>query len=205
MGNKPIHITASERNGKSYGRQAMWDAMRKAQTFTPQDIALASRRSASSVREYIARLMAAQIVVAVGIEDEPRRQSPRCQRTIHKLVRDTGHEAPRLTPDGKPLIESRDQMWRTMKMLSAFTAPDLAIAASTDDCTVSPTDANDYCKHLYRAGYLALLHPGGPQGKSVFKLLPSMNTGPHAPKVQRTKCVFDPNRNAIMWHEEIEP
>lgn len=205
MALKPIHILAVERKGKPYGRQAMWEAMRKQVAFTLEDIALASERDTSSVSAYVKRLLAGGYIVQAGHIQSPRSSSKRYQRIQYQLVNDIGHEAPRLKADGAPLIEARDQMWLTMKMLPAFTCAELAADASTEECVVSPVDAQDYCKHLCRAGYLAIVREASPTGKAVYKLRPSMNTGPHAPKVQRTKVVFDANLNSVMWHEEIEP
>lgn len=199
MARQPIHIEASGAKGSAYGRQAMWEALRKSGTFTVPGIARKVSRANSSVREYVKRLLAAGIVVV----ERPSEKNG--QSAVYRLIDDRGHEAPRLTPDGKPRLEARDQMWLTMKMLANFNFQDLAAAASTEECPVSPTDAADYCKHLLRAGYLVALQAATHKSKAVYRLLPSMNTGPHAPMVQRTKCVFDPNRNRIMWHEELEP
>ncbi|MDR2745692.1 MAG: hypothetical protein LBB66_10960 [Desulfovibrio sp.] len=205
MSRKPVHIEAAERGGKAYGRQAMWEAMRKRDLFTLTDIGLASGRNSSSVGNYVKRLLAAGIVAEAGLVNNPYSDNKRYRRMQYRVINDIGHEAPRLKADGTPLIESRDQMWLTMKMLPSFTYAELAADASTEECIVSPVDAQDYCGHLYRAGYLALIREATPTSKAVYKLLPSMNTGPYAPKVQRTKVVFDPNRQEVMWHEEIEP
>lgn len=205
MPRKPVHQECAERNGKSYGRQAMWDAMRAKREFTVRNIASASMRNDSSVREYFKRLLAAGIIEEAGTMPSEINPASRYQHTLYRLALDLGNLAPRLTPDGKPIKEGRDQMWRTMKMLSSFTVVDLAAAASTEDCMVSPVDAKDYCGHLHKAGYLTVLREATTTSKAVYRLLPSMNTGPHAPKVQRTKLVFDPNRQEIMWHEEVEP
>jgi hypothetical protein len=204
MAQKPIHIEAAAHKGKPYGRQAMWEAMRKQGLFTLTDIALVSEREASSVSAYVKRLLAGGYIVQAGQVRSPRGGGKHYQRIRYQLVNDIGHEAPRLKADGTLLIEARDQMWLAMKMLPSFTYAELAADASTEECVVSPVDARDYCKHLYRAGYLALVREASPTRKAVYRLRPAMNTGPHAPKVQRTKVVFDPNRQEVMWHEEIE-
>lgn len=205
MPRKPVNQECAENKGKSYGRQAMWEAMRELGDFTVREIALASQRDTSSVRAFIKRLLPAGIVGEAGTKTSPRNNAPMYQVKVYRLVRDTGLLAPRLTPHGKPLIEGRDQMWRTMKMLSRFTVEELAAASSTEERIVSPVDSADFCKHLHKAGYLIMLEPGTTRGKAVYRLLPSMNTGPLAPMVQRTKVVFDPNRQEVMWHEDIEP
>lgn len=205
MSRKPVHIESQSRNGKPYGRQAMWEAMRKQKSFSLLDIALASGRDSSSVGEYVRRLINAGIVEEAGLIPSTFTSHKRYQRRQFRLLRDVGAEAPRLRPDGSPLVEARDQMWLTMKMLASFNYADLAAAASTESCPVSPVDAQNYCGHLLKAGYLAVIRASTPTNKAVYRLLPSMNTGLHAPMVQRAKVVFDPNTNKVMWHEEIEP
>ena len=204
MSRKPVHIEAAERGGKPYGRQAMWAMMRAMDSFSVENVALVCLRDVSSVRTYLQRLIAAGIVADTGevVVNVSRRNS---RHKLYKVVNDMGHEAPRLKADGTPLVAARDQMWLTMKILSSFTHADLAAHAATEECPVTAVDAQDYCKHLHKAGYLAVIKAATPTSKAVYKLLPRMNTGPHAPMVQRTKVVFDPNRNRIMWHEEIEP
>lgn len=205
MARKPIDQEAAAGKGKSYGRQAMWDAMREKREFTVEMLAFASNRHKASVGDYLKRLLAAGIIEECGTKPLTLNPGSRFQQKVYRLVNDIGNLAPRLTAEGKPLIEARDQMWRTMKMLSSFNAVDLAAAASTEECAVSPVDARDYCAHLLKAGYLIVMREATYNSKTVYRLRPSMNTGPHAPKVQRTKLVFDPNRQEVMWHEEIEP
>jgi hypothetical protein len=94
-------------------------------------------------------------------------------------------------------------MWRTMKMLAAFTPSDIAIHASTDDVSVNKSDAKDYIGHLHKAGYLTVTKKAKPGcNQARYRLLPSKNTGPHSPQVQRIKQVFDPNLNKVVWRED---
>lgn len=162
-------------------------------------LAIKTRIKRATIRTYMESL------VAGGYAERCVTRRPKGTLVAYRLIRDVGVEHPRLNQQGEEIITSRDCMWRSMKMLSTFTAADLALTASTSRCQVSPVDAANYCKHLHAAGYLALVREGGPHGKAVYKLLPTMRTGPHAPMVQRTKLVFDPNLNRVMWHEELEP
>lgn len=193
---KPINEDVVESKGKPVGRQAMWDAMRGKDIFTLVDIVATSQREESTARTYINLLIKAGIVEEAG-----KKKNGRYQTTNYRIVRDLGHRAPRIRADGTPIIEAREQMWRAMKMIKAFNYLELATLASTDECLVSPSDASDYCKHLLKAGYLKLEQEATNKRKAVYSLLPSMNTGPNSPKVQRTKVVFDTNLNKLMWHE----
>ena len=180
----------------------MWEAMREKTTFTVRDIAWASGREKTTVRDYLKLLIKGGIIVETDPVPPIGRRTPTKQ---YRLLKDIGHEAPRLNPDGTARVMARDQMWRSMKMLSSFNYVDLALASSTDVCSISEADAKDYCKHLFAAGYLQLVAPATPTSKAVYKLFPSRNTGPIAPMVQRTKVVFDPNLNQVMWFDELNP
>lgn len=200
MAQKPVNIRAAEAKGKPYGRRAIWLAFRAASKNGPvtlRGLALQTGINRGTIRTYMESL------VLGGYAEKS--SFMRLKDTTYQLIRDVGVEHPRLNKKGEAVVTSRDNMWRSMKMLPAFTAQDLALTASTSRCMVSPVDAADYCRHLHSAGYLAVLREGGMDGKTVYKLLPNMRTGPLAPMVQRTKVVFDPNRNEIVWHERIEP
>ena len=199
-GQKPVSVRAADAGGKPYGRRAIWLCFRELSEKGPVtllDLAVKTRINRGTIRTYMESL------VAGGYAEK----SPfvRGEWTAYRLIRDVGVEHPRLNKKGEAIVTSRETMWRSMKMLPMFTAQDLALTATTSRCTVSPVDAADYCKHLLAAGYLALVREGGKDGKAVYKLLPGMRTGPLAPMVQRTKVVFDPNTNKVMWNEEMEP
>ena len=199
-GQKPINVRAAEAGGKPYGRRAIWLCFRELSEKGPvtlRDLTLKTEINRGTIRTYMESL------VAGGYAEK----SPyvRCEWTAYRLIRDVGVEHPRLNRKGEAIVTSRDTMWRSMKMLPMFTAHDLALTATTSRCTVSPTDAIDYCKHLHAAGYLAVVREGGKEGRSVYRLLPGMRTGPLAPMVQRSKVVFDPNLNSVVWNEDIEP
>jgi len=129
------------------------------------------------------------------------RQTP----ALYELVKDVGLEAPRVRRDGTPVEQgqSREHMWRAMKMLPSFTFVDLAVNASTEEMRVTEQDAKDYVKHLLRAKYLTVLIPATPRRKATYRL--TRNTGPRPPMVTRAKIVFDPNLGRIAWVEEVEP
>lgn len=203
MAQKPVNIVASEFNGKPYGRRAIWLAFRELSGKGPvtlRELDLKTGINEKTIHTYLESL------VKGGYAEKSR--FVRGEWTTYRLIRDVGVEHPRLNRNGEPVVTSRDGMWRSMKMLPVFTAKDLALTASTSHCKVSEVDAKDYCGHLHAAGYLAVVQEGdrsGKNGKTVYKLIPSMRTGPLAPMVQRTKVVFDPNINKVMSHEDMEP
>ncbi len=155
MAQKPIHIRASEAGGKPYGRRAIWLAFRELAQTGPVSLdalVLKTRINRGTIRTYLDSL------VLGGYAEKSA--FVRGRTTAYRLIRDVGVEHPRLNKRGEPVVTSRETMWRSMKMLPAFTAADLAVTATTSKCTVSPTDARDYCKHLHAAGYLGVVQGG---------------------------------------------
>lgn len=200
MARKPAHILAA--SAKPTGRQAVWDEIRlhRGMTFSVNELARQTDVPARTICDFLDALEAAGIIAPDG---------PHTYRssTPFRLVRDVGAEAPRLTKEGKPVTQgaAREQMWRAMKMIRGeFTAPELAIAASIEGSPVATVDAKDYCKHLAMAGYLVISKKGRAGTLGRYRFIPSRNTGPRPPMVARTKLVFDPNLNLVMWHPEID-
>ncbi|MCK5295927.1 MAG: hypothetical protein KAJ75_03470, partial [Alphaproteobacteria bacterium] len=115
-----------------------------------------------------------------------------------RLVKDVGIKAPRVTRDGKIVTQGKgtEQMWRTMRMLKAFTADELAVMASTEEIQVKPQTAKSYLKHICKAGYITVISTR-PKRYRFARW-----TGCQPPMIQRLKTVFDPNLRQIMWQEE---
>ena len=57
---------------------------------------------------------------------------------------------------------------------------------------VGVAEAAEYCRYLHMAGYLT--KRGG-----AYQMHATAFTGPHAPMIQRTRRVWDPNRNEVRW------
>lgn len=102
-------------------------------------------------------------------------------------------EAPRVRADGTLLTGPRRtaNMWRSMKMLTFFTAAELASAASMPELAVSVEQAMRYADALGDAGYLNVREQV--DAPTVYRLKNAMNTGPAAPEVLRAHLVWDPN------------
>jgi hypothetical protein len=173
------------------------------QIFTIKDIwlkvARANHGTKSTIRDYLNRLAKGGYVEKIEAEGERV-----VGRAVTFRLLKSGLEAPRLRKDGTEVTmgRNREQMWRTMKMGDTFSAADLAINASTADVFIKEPDAKDYIKHLHRAGYLALVKKAKPGcNQARYRLIPSRNTGPQPPQIQRIKQVFDPNLNKVVWQE----
>lgn len=173
-------------------KQAIWEAIRRLQSFTARQLQDQTRLNSSTVRDYIKGLEAAGYLapyVRLYKEDAQWR-----------LVKDIGVEAPRVRKDGTVITKGEGQrnMWEAMRILRTFTATELAIAATTATCRVSAVSAVRYARHLTRAGYLRRSADG-----AVYRFLPTAYTGPMAPVIQQHSrvwsSVWDPNTNELRY------
>jgi len=183
MPRKPI-----DQRSKLRGQDCYWAAIRQLSAecgaFTLSDVVNRSNAPKNSVEEYMRRLKAAGYIEKAGKSGAAN---------LFRVLRDSRF-TPRVRRDGSEVGGNKqDHMWRAAKMIKSFTPQDLAVSASTDQVTVSEVQARDYCQRLARAGYFRRVEP------NKYAMLPSKNTGPLAPCVQRVKQVFDPNLNRVVW------
>ena len=96
--------------------------------------------------------------------------------------------------DGTPVTQGqkRENLWQVMRILRRFTPRELAVSARTPECMVGVAEAAEYCRYLHLAGYLT--RRGG-----LYQMHATSFTGPRAPMIQRTRRVWDPNRNEVRW------
>lgn len=97
-------------------------------------------------------------------------------------------------------------MWRTLRLLPGDTnARELAAHAATVAVPVSLSAAEHYLGALNAAGYLLRTQAGkglGKAGKGIaarYRLKPARNTGPRPPMICKTKVVYDPNEDEVVW------
>jgi len=113
-------------------------------------------------------------------------------------------QLPHLTRNGRIVRSGQEAMWNAIRALRVFTPSELAMASSTEERRVTTLTAKSYVARLFAAGYLALERAGNPKAQASYRLKPSMNTGPLAPKILRIKAVFDPNREEVFGLGEAE-
>lgn len=206
QGRKPVDLVAA--TGYRTPQDFVWEAIRKLNIFTHKDICLDLWRrkiagvNDGTVKSYMNRLLKGGYI---EVKHQAHIGGAAYERT-YELINDVGVHAPNLTKEGQPSNQgrSRENMWRAMKIIGAFNFHELAEAASTKDTEVKTTDAKDYVKKLKAAGYLRVVKDavrGANPTPERLVLIPSKNTGPLPPMVQRTKRVFDPNLNRVMWTE----
>ena len=182
-----------------------WKVIRtkgKAGHFTLADIHGETQdRRYDALQDFLRRLQKAGYVeqvsarVAVG--------QPVCYRLLKRPLM-----TPAIRRDGTVVARGQKnrQLWNVMRgplARGGFTARELALWASTEECRVQPATVTSYLTRLNQAGYLAVLDPGRPGNLARYRLKASMNTGPEPPKILRTRLVFDANLMQIIG-DEIE-
>lgn len=181
------------------GFEHFWSVMRQASAergnFTVADVvACSSGATASDVWDYLKRLDRAGLAERTGEKRPGNAAGASCD--VWRLKRTHG-PAPRLRRDGSECpIGGQARMWIAIRSLREFTTAELAYAASMD-APMRPTTVASYVRRLFAAGYLT-------QRGQTYRLKPSMNTGPEAPKILRTHTVWDPNRRVLMGQPTTE-
>lgn len=188
-------------------RQKVWAAMRKQKdSFTQEQIAERGKVSESAVKDYVKALLKAGFIAVIGSEAV----GTMCKRNTYKLVKDNGVEAPRISKQGVIVTQGsvNEAMWGTIRRVlkgQSFDYRQLAAFSSTSQQVVAEETAKTYVFMLANAGYFELVTPpvkGRRARPGRYRLKANMDTGSRAPMIQRTKQVYDPNRNEVMW---IEP
>lgn len=202
MPRKPITTYA----GGKGPRQRIWEAIRAEQgvAWTRYHIARATGVEDATLTTYVQALHKAGIVEKVG-------EAPIGNLAAEgqwRLARDEGLEAPRLRRDGSRVTQglAQEAMWRTLRLIKDDTnARELAAHAGTGAIPVADGSAKDYLLALFHAGYLIRTRAGkglGKPGKGLparYRLNPARNTGPRPPMICRTKVVYDPNEDKVVW------
>lgn len=194
-----------EMAGAKSPRQRIWAAVRQAKTFTQEDICRLSKVSDSQVKDYFKVLSKAGFVTVFASE----KIKGICLRHTYQLAIDNGIEAPRIDKAGKLIKEgsNNERMWGTIRRLfngQSFNYRELAAFASIPSSVVAEMTAKSYVYALHTAGYLECTTPakrGQHALPARYCLKPMMNSGRRAPMIQKTKAVFDPNWDKVVWTE----
>ncbi len=178
----------------------MLDLDRDQGAFTVRDVDRETNTSRFSIEHYVKRLLRGGFLSIVG-----ERVIPGCpaKAKVYRLVRRPA-AAPRLRDDGTPVPPSaQERLWRGMRTLRQFDARELAFAAGVEGHEVPTKTAQRYINQLALAGYLAVI--AGRTGRAcVYRLKPSMNTGPKPPSVLKIEAVWDRNLNKLFARSPVE-
>lgn len=175
---------------RQVGRQDIWENIRLGRDFfTVNSLVDATGAAAKTVRDYLRCLKAGGVVREKGDHG-------------YELIKDCGHHAPRLKPDGSPVTQGAgvENMWRSMRMLPQFDAREIAAHSTTDSVTVSDETARAYIGMLLKTGYLRVITKAVPNKRmATYRLI--RNSGPKPPQIQRVKQVYDPNTSEVYLPE----
>lgn len=180
-------------------RQALWDALRANGSEWVSVLSLCENTGVhrKTATDYLDALAAGGFV-------ERRRDDGQHGLAWVKLIRDGGHHAPRLRQDGQPVTRGGGigNMWRSMRIMKTFSAPEIAQLSSTSAVTVTESTAQSYIGILFATGFLTVIEKANPGigRKASYRLV--RNTGPRPPMIQRVKRVYDPNTRQV--HEKVE-
>jgi hypothetical protein len=181
---------------KVTARAAVWATIKRLTRggagFTKRDLAIQAGVGERLVSHYVAALVDAGLLTRTP---GARPNDP----LTYRLAVDTGAEPPRVRTGGKVAARpsTQDLLWHAMKALRSFTAIELGEAVGG---VPTRSTVESYCKHLHRAGYIAVAERGGPGRPTQWFMVPAMDTGPRAPAVRcRDKAVVDRNLGRVVW------
>lgn len=191
------------------GRDHYWklimDADMRNQPFSVDDIfGLSNNRSRLQISDFIDMLEKAEIIRRTG------EMNPRGMALYRVAARQSA--TPMFKRDGTPIgdqMTARQALWNAMRspfFRNGFKLIDISVHASTDTVPVAQRSARLYISCLLRAGYLIVLQKGTRTEPTIWRLV--QNTGPAAPKLLKTQCVYDPNAEKIFGEPEtveVEP
>lgn len=191
------------------GHDHYWSVIRdlaKGGNFTRREVAQRSNdRDDYCIADFLKRLEKAEFVEVVSKEKQPNPHGGFFHFNVFRLLK-RPIATPAIARDGTVGSQGLGQvnLWNAIRTLSGFNSPELAIAATTKTIEVQTATARRYCRHLQDAGYLQIVRSGGPGVPRIWRLKPSMNTGPRPPKILRCKAVYDTNKNKIMGTQIAE-
>lgn len=206
--NKTRQPAQMEMVGGKGSRQRAWEVIRKhAGDFTCYQISRKAKVDDGTLYTYL------QCLERGGfLEGAMPAGAPIGTQKSWRLIRDNGVEAPRLDRNGNLVTQGlgTEAMWRSMRIIGEFNGNELAAHASTSGVEVKPESAKSYIRFLKLAGYIVTVVEARSKGigkgavQARYRLAPGKYTGPRPPMIQRTKSVYDPNIDKVVWQEEID-
>ncbi|MFK5894253.1 MAG: hypothetical protein QM504_13610 [Pseudomonadota bacterium] len=204
MPGKSIHLQHAMGRKKLRGRDAIWTVIREIRTdISLDDLERKTKINRMTIKSYLQGLTAAGYLEQIAIDKNQSRSS--YIKRSWNLILDIGVQRPYVDKNGKEVKSAvgRNQMWRVLKMMkNAFDKHELRLLASTEEHNININEVNYYLRHLAFAGYVKEIQKGKGGKAALYRFIPSKNTGPRAPMIQRVHQVFDPNLNEVVWLQE---
>ncbi|CAM5396807.1 hypothetical protein AFEL58S_01970 [Afipia felis] len=180
------------------GQDGFWKIIRDLDRKGPWSLDLVcgetNVRHRTTVKDFVNRLVKGKIAEIVGTGK--KLENGTCENLYRLLKRPAA--TPSLRRDGTHLsTPAQQRLWTAIRTLRKFTLDELAYAAGDSTGPVSELTTRRYVVHL-SSEYLIS------EGDRRYRLKPSMNTGPAAPKILRTHVVWDSNRNKPMGADIVD-
>ena len=200
-----LKITATKRkpcrSGNEYYWSIMMDREMRGETFSVDDIFdQSSCADRTIINSLLGKLAKADIIAATG--DTNERGAPIYRVLVRRST------VPVINREGVVLhehITAKQAIWNAMRSpvcRLGFSLADLILYASTDTLQIKPGPARNYIHFLTQAGYLTVIRRGTIKELPFWRL--TRNTGPIAPKVLRSECVYDPNAEKIYGEARVK-
>lgn len=173
-------------------RELIWQAIRKLQSFNIRNIEDETRIHPRTILSFLSSLEKAQILEKKLIHI---RGHGSLKHTQYNLIKDLGLIAPKINSKGENIEDNiQSKIWRCIRVIKTFSFRDLVVTIENENQKISPSAVDRYLVSLKAAGYLTKK-----KAEKNYKLVLAMNTGPQAPQIQKTKSIYDPNLNKIVW------
>lgn len=172
-------------SAKANTRQKIWNSARELGEFTIRGLGRhANHPDKSTIRKFVYGWEKAGF--AEKISEKP---------VTYKITNPDIVTAPAVNPSGIEFDreQAQEQMWRTIFIIKEFSALDLAVTSSTEDCVIKEKYAKTYASVLKSAGYLKR------NGLGRYRALQSKFTGPRPPAVKRVVQVIDRNTGKVVY------
>ncbi|MEX2481204.1 MAG: hypothetical protein WD928_10115 [Gammaproteobacteria bacterium] len=197
----PFILELELQGSKLRGHDRFWEIIgeigRGGEPFTVLDIVGRTNAHKATVVDFVKRLVRGELLAEAGWRGEGR-----FRQRAYRLVKWQG-QTPSLRRDGTrgAYGRGRQQMWNVLRSphaVKGIAADDLAMLAATDDVAVGIGSAKEFLLVLEKAGYLRVLQKAANNRLTRYQLRPAMNSGPLAPKLLKTRLVYDQNRRAVV-------
>ncbi|OED43588.1 hypothetical protein ACH42_09760 [Endozoicomonas sp. (ex Bugula neritina AB1)] len=198
-GRKSVDAIAAQM-GVSSQQELIWQQVRHLRQFTISDLQKAITRQCRGMNESAINAYLIRLTNGGYLEKEKSVNGSGHKKWLWTLVKDSGVETPKLKINGEPSAAGRakEQLWRTMKVISEFNYFELSAAASTEVVPVAVGTAKAYIRSLHQAGYLVKIRKGKTGNPARYRTVPTRIRGPKPPMVLRNKAVFDQNLMQVM-------
>lgn len=175
---------------KAGNRELIWTAIRQLRTFRVRDIEDKTRVHERTILSYL------QVLTKAGILEKKKISvigHGSLTRAEYTLVKDLGVHTPKFNKKGVNLEDTiQSRVWRAIRVTKKFSLKDLVATVSDEKNTPSASAIERYLVSLKAAGYLSKK-----KNDKIYLLI--NNTGPKAPQIQKTKKIYDPNLQAVVW------